>query len=114
MVVKLKFNAFILTLAMLILLAGIQQGIVSGQSVYNMPASFTYLGSAYWWGFPVSAWTTLAVFLVAGLYLRYHRTGRASTRSAGTPRPLGRRGSSSTASASACSAPRGCSPRWAD
>jgi simple sugar transport system permease protein len=77
MIVKLRFNAFIFTLAMLILLAGIQQGIVSGQSVYNMPASFTYLGSAYWLGFPVSAWVTIAVFLVAGLYLRYHRTGRA-------------------------------------
>ena len=77
MIVKLRFNAFIFTLAMLILLAGIQQGIVSGQSVYNMPASFTYLGSAYWFGFPVSAWATIGVFLVAGLYLRYHRTGRA-------------------------------------
>jgi simple sugar transport system permease protein len=77
MIVKLRFNAFIFTLAMLILLAGIQQGIVSGQSVYDMRASFTYLGSAYWFGFPVSAWVTIAVFLVAGLFLRYHRTGRA-------------------------------------
>jgi len=77
MIVKLRFNAFIFTLAMLILLAGIQQGIVSGQSVYNMPAAFTYLGSAYWLGFPLSAWVTIAVFLVAGLFLRYHRTGRA-------------------------------------
>jgi simple sugar transport system permease protein len=77
MIVKLKFNAFIFTLAMLILLAGIQQGIVSGQSVYNMPAAFTYLGSAYWLGFPVSAWVTITVFIVAGLFLRYHRTGRA-------------------------------------
>jgi simple sugar transport system permease protein len=62
---------------MLILLAGIQQGIVSGQSAYNMPHSFVYLGSVYWLGFPLSAWTTIAVFLVAGLFLRYHRTGRA-------------------------------------
>jgi simple sugar transport system permease protein len=77
MVVKLRFNAFIFTLAMLILLAGIQQGIVSGQSAYNMPRSFVYLGSVYWFGFPLSAWTTLAVFLVAGLFLRYHRIGRA-------------------------------------
>ena len=77
MIVKLRFNAFIFTLAMLILLAGIQQGIVSGQSVYDIEASFTYLGSAYWLGFPVSAWVTIGVFLVAGLFLRYHRTGRA-------------------------------------
>jgi simple sugar transport system permease protein len=77
MIVKLKFNAFIFTLAMLILLAGLQQGIVSGRTIYEMPQSFIYLGSAYWGGFPVSAWTTAFVFLVAGLFLRYHRTGRA-------------------------------------
>lgn len=77
MVVKLRFNAFIFTLAMLILLAGIQQGIVSGQSAYSMPRAFVYLGSAYWGGFPLSAWTTIAIFLVAGLFLRYHRTGRS-------------------------------------
>ena len=77
MIVKLKFNAFIFTLAMLILLAGLQQGIVSGRTIYGMPHSYIYLGSAYWGGFPVSAWTTLAVFIVAALFLRYHRTGRA-------------------------------------
>ena len=77
MIVKLRFNAFIFTLAMLILLAGLQQGIVSGRTIYDMPPSFIYLGSAYWGGFPVSAWVTAAVFLVAGLFLRYHRTGRA-------------------------------------
>jgi simple sugar transport system permease protein len=77
MIVKLHFNAFIFTLAMLILLAGLQQGIVSGRTIYEMPPSFIYLGSAYWGGFPVSAWVTAGVFLVAGLFLRYHRTGRA-------------------------------------
>jgi simple sugar transport system permease protein len=77
MIVKLRFNAFIFTLAMLILLAGLQQGIVSGRTIYGMPHSFVYLGGAYWGGFPVSAWTTAAVFLVAALFLRYHRAGRA-------------------------------------
>jgi simple sugar transport system permease protein len=77
MIVKLRFNAFIFTLAMLILLAGLQQGIVSGRTIYEMPRAFIYLGSAYWGGFPVSAWATALVFLVAGLFLRYHRTGRA-------------------------------------
>ena len=77
MIVKLRFNAFIFTLAMLILLAGLQQGIVSGRTIYGMPHSFIYLGGAYWGGFPVSAWTTAAVFLVAALFLRYHRAGRA-------------------------------------
>jgi len=77
MIVKLRFNAFIFTLAMLILLAGLQNGLVSGRTIYQMPASFIYLGSAYWLGVPVSAWVTGTIFLVAGVFLRYHRVGRA-------------------------------------
>ena len=38
LIVKAGFNAFILTLAMLILLAGIQVGIVSGETIYAMPS----------------------------------------------------------------------------
>jgi simple sugar transport system permease protein len=77
LIVKARFNAFIFTLAMLILLAGLQNGIVSGRTIYQMPYSYIYLGSAYWLGVPVSAWTTGAIFLVAALFLRYHRVGRA-------------------------------------
>lgn len=77
MIVKGRFNSFIFTLAMLILLAGIQQGIVSGNTIYAMPASFVYLGSAAWLSVPVSAWVSGLIFLGCGLFLRYHRTGRA-------------------------------------
>lgn len=77
LVIKLGFNAFILTLAMLILLAGIQVGIVSGRTIYFLPAEFIYLGSQYLLGIPVSVWVTGAIFLLAALFLRYHRIGRA-------------------------------------
>src|SRR5690348_13330218 len=77
LVVKLGFNAFIFTLAMLILLAGIQVGIVSGRTIYHLPDAFTYLGSQYLLGIPVSVWVTGAIFLLASLFLRYHRVGRA-------------------------------------
>jgi simple sugar transport system permease protein len=77
LVIKLGFNAFIFTLAMLILLAGIQVGIVSGRTIYFLPAEFTYLGSQYFLGIPVSVWITGAIFLLASLFLRYHRVGRA-------------------------------------
>ena len=77
MIVKGRFNSFIFTLAMLILLAGIQQGIVSGNTIYAMPASFVYLGSAAWLSIPVAAWVSGLIFLGCGLFLRYHRTGRA-------------------------------------
>ena len=77
MVIKLGFNAFIFTLAMLILLAGIQVGIVSGRTIYHLPDAFTYLGSQYLLGVPVSVWVTGMIFLLSALFLRYHRVGRA-------------------------------------
>src|SRR3984893_17673402 len=77
MVIKLGFNAFIFTLAMLILLAGVQVGIVSVRTIYHLPDVFTYLGSQYLLGVPVSIWVTGAIFLLAALFLRYHRVGRA-------------------------------------
>jgi simple sugar transport system permease protein len=76
-VIKLGFNAFIFTLAMLILLTGIQVGIVSGRTVYHLPDAYTYLGSQYLLGIPVSVWVTGAIFLLSALFLRYHRVGRA-------------------------------------
>lgn len=77
MVIKLGFNAFIFTLAMLILLTGIQVGIVSGRTIYRLPDEFIYLGSGYLLGIPVSVWVTGALFLFSALFLRYHRIGRA-------------------------------------
>jgi len=77
LVIKLGFNAFIFTLAMLILLAGIQVGIVSGRTIYHLPDAFTYLGAQSFLGVPVSVWVTGVIFLLSSLFLRYHRIGRA-------------------------------------
>src|SRR6266700_244536 len=77
MVIKLGFNAFIFTLAVLILLTGIQVGIVSGRTIYHLPDAYIYLGSQYLLSVPVSVWVTGTIFLLAALFLRYHRVGRA-------------------------------------
>jgi simple sugar transport system permease protein len=77
LVVKLKMNAFILGLAMLILLAGLQQGIPNDATIFDLPPSFVYIGAHDWFGVPVAAWVEIAVFLGVGLFLRYHRTGRS-------------------------------------
>ncbi|MGA2758645.1 MAG: ABC transporter permease [Solirubrobacteraceae bacterium] len=77
LVVKFKMNAFILGLAMLILLAGLQQGIPNDATVYSLPAAFTYIGAHDWLGVPVAAWIEVAVFVGVGLFMRYHRAGRA-------------------------------------
>src|SRR6266699_2457887 len=70
-------NSFIFTLAVLILLTGIQVGIVSGRTIYHLPDAYIYLGSQYLFGVPVSVWVTGAIFLLSALFLRYHRVGRA-------------------------------------
>jgi simple sugar transport system permease protein len=77
LVVKFKMNYFITTLAMLILLAGLQQGISNDATVYSLPGAFTYIGAHDWLGVPVAAWIEVAVFLGVGVFMRYHRAGRA-------------------------------------
>jgi simple sugar transport system permease protein len=77
LVVKLRLNAFIVTLAMLILLRGIDLGISKGQTFYELPAAFTYLGTTQWLGLPASVWVVGAMFAITGGFLRYHRIGRS-------------------------------------
>jgi simple sugar transport system permease protein len=77
LVIKANFNAFIFTLAMSILLTGLQLGWLGGQTVYNLPESYIYLGAESWIGIPVAVWVTIATFAAAAFFLRYHRVGRA-------------------------------------
>ena len=77
LIVKGRLNGFIVTLGMTILLAGIQDGIVKGQAPFNLPEPFAYLGSANIGAVPVSLIVAAAIFVLTGLFLRYHRLGRA-------------------------------------
>lgn len=85
LVVKLHLNAFISTLAMLILLRGTTVGITNGQTLFDLPDSFTYLGSAQWLGVPASIWVAGLLYLVAIVLMRYHRVGRAIYAIGGNP-----------------------------
>jgi simple sugar transport system permease protein len=77
LIVKGRLNGFIVTLGMTIVLAGLQNGIVKAQSLFNLPPAFGYLGAAYIGKLPVSLIVAAAIFVLVGLFLRYHRTGRA-------------------------------------
>ena len=77
LIVRLRLNAFIVTLAMLILLRGMTLGMTSGQTLYDLPTPFTYGGSAVWLGIPSSVWICVALYAIAFVLLRYHRFGRA-------------------------------------
>lgn len=77
LVMKVGLNSFVVTLAMLILLAGVAQGVGEGRTLYGISDVYLYLGSAMWLGIPVSVWIAVALFVAAGLFLRYHRVGRS-------------------------------------
>ena len=77
LIVKGRLNGFIVTLGMTIVLAGLQNGIVKAQTLFNLPSAFGYLGSASFGQLPVSLIVAVVIFVVTGLFLRYHRAGRA-------------------------------------
>ena len=85
LIVKLRLNAFISTLAMLILLRGTTVGITNGVTLFDMPPSFVYLGSAQWAGVPASIWCAAALYIVCITVMRYHRVGRAVYAVGGNP-----------------------------
>jgi simple sugar transport system permease protein len=85
MVAKLKLPAFIVTLAMLILLQGFTLGISGGQTLSGLSDPMLFLGANKVLGLPLSVWLMLAAFLVAAIFMRYHPTGRRTYAMGGNP-----------------------------
>ncbi|MEC4016696.1 ABC transporter permease [Streptomyces sp. H27-D2] len=85
LILKLRVNGFIATLGMLTMLRGLQIGISEGQSIVNVPASFSYLGKARWLGAPAAVWICLALFALGAAALAYLRHGRALYAIGGNP-----------------------------
>lgn len=85
MIVKLKLNAFIVTLAMLIVLRGLHVGITEGKTLWDMPDSFFWLSTATFLKMPMSIWLSLSVFIAAAIFMKYHRVGRAIYAIGGNP-----------------------------
>lgn len=77
LMMKVRLNGFIVTLGMLITLRGLQTAVTGGQSIFDVPSSFRYLGSTSWIGVPASVWVCLILFIVGIAVLGWHRHGRA-------------------------------------
>lgn len=84
-VVRLRLNAFIVTLAMLIILRGMLVGATQGGTLFEMPEAFFTLATTLLFGLPLSVWLAGAAFAVAAAMLRYHRIGRALYAIGGNP-----------------------------
>jgi simple sugar transport system permease protein len=77
LVVRLRLNAFIVTLAMLIILRGMLVGVTSGRTLFDLPDGFYALMALTMLGVPLAVWLAALAFLIAGVLLRHHRLGRA-------------------------------------
>jgi simple sugar transport system permease protein len=77
LVVRLRLNAFIVTLAMLIVLRGLLVGATKGKTLFGMPDAFFSLATTTFLRVPMSVWVAALSFGAAGLVLRHHRIGRA-------------------------------------
>lgn len=76
LIARMRLNAFIVTLAMLILLQGMLVGISGGKTLSGLPTALTFLGEFTFLAIPVQVWIVLAAFVLAGLFMRHHPTGR--------------------------------------
>ena len=85
LVVALRLNAFIVTLAMLIILRGMLVGATSGRTLFNLPDAFYGLMEVTFLSLPLAVWLAAIAFVIAGILLRYHRLGRALYAIGGTP-----------------------------
>ncbi len=77
LIVSLRLNAFIVTLAMLIILRGMLVGASSGRTLFDLPDAFYALMIVTILGLPLAVWLAAVAFAIAGFVLRYHRLGRA-------------------------------------
>lgn len=77
LIVRLRINAFIVTLGMLITLRGLLTGISHGQTFFGLTGSQMYLGSADWLGLPASIWVVLITFALGIAVLAKTRVGRS-------------------------------------
>lgn len=76
LVAKLNLNAFIVTLAMLILLQGLTLGVSGGRTLSNLPDSFIFIGLKSFLGIRLEVWVALIVIAVAAYAMRYTVVGR--------------------------------------
>ena len=85
LVIGLRLNAFIVTLAMLIVLRGMLIGATSGRTLFDLPDAFYALMTVTLLGLPLAVWLAALAFAVAAVMLRYHRLGRALYAIGGNP-----------------------------
>ena len=76
LVIYLKFNAFIATLATLILLRGFSLGVTHGQTLSDLPFLLTAAGELSIGRLPVSFLIAFGLMILLSIFMSHHRLGR--------------------------------------
>lgn len=74
--VLMKVNAFLITLATLLILRGVLVTLIP-EGIYYLPEGYTYPGSGQIAGVPVAIFVLAAVYLLAYAVMNYHSYGKA-------------------------------------
>ncbi|WP_312880040.1 ABC transporter permease [Actinokineospora xionganensis] len=88
LIVRFKLSAFIVTLAMLIFLRGLQLTLVGGSTISNLAKRvpvIDYLGNVRILTLPLSIWIVVVLFAVGIVVLGYTRVGRSLYAVGGNP-----------------------------
>ncbi|MEQ1941576.1 ABC transporter permease [Mesorhizobium sp. VNQ89] len=73
--VTLRVNAFLVTLATLLVMRGAVIFLIP-EGVYYLPSEYTYLGEQRWFGIPVAIFVWLLLYGVAYIFMERHRIGK--------------------------------------
>jgi len=68
-VTKFRIPSFIVTLSMMLIVSGLAFTISEGQSIYQVPESFVWLGRSRFWGVPISVWIMILLYLLAHIVM---------------------------------------------
>lgn len=77
LILKVGLSGFMVTLGMLTMLRGLQEALTKGQTLFDVPQSFLYLGATTWLGLPAAVWICVVAFAVGIFVMSYLRQGRS-------------------------------------
>jgi simple sugar transport system permease protein/ribose transport system permease protein len=77
LILKVGLSGFMVTLGMLTMLRGLQTALTRGQTLFDVPESFLYLGATSWFGLPAAVWICVLLFAGGIFVMSYLRQGRS-------------------------------------
>ncbi|TWP51338.1 ABC transporter permease [Lentzea tibetensis] len=77
LILKVGLSGFMVTLGMLTMLRGLQEALTKGQTLFDVPQSFLYLGATKWLEVPAAVWIFVLLFAAGIFVMSFLRQGRS-------------------------------------